>query len=222
MHYALESRDMVKTERGLVMSTIVGAATPLAAGGRMTVDEFERFVEDTDERYELIDGHPIRKSDMDPPHVWTTEKLKRRLERMLPEGRFVRDDKPVKFSEDDQPDPDIAVVRGDEDTYKKRHPKPDDVALLIEVSWSRKRLRYDQDIKRPLYASRGIPVYWIVNALAQQVEVYTDPGPDGYATCEFVKRGEAVRVVIDGKDVGRIAVDEFLPEPDSADDADRA
>ena len=183
----------------------------------MTVDEFERFIEDTDERYELIDGRPIRKPDMDPPHVWSTEKLKRRLERMLPEGRFVRDDKPVKFSEDDQPDPDIAVVRGDEDTYKKRHPKPDDVALLIEVSWSRKRLRYDQDVKRPLYASRGIPVYWIVNVLEQQVEVYTDPGPDGYATCEFVKPGESVRVVIDGKEVGRIAVDEFMPEPDSAD-----
>lgn len=204
------------------MSTIVRPATPLGADSRMTVDEFERFVEDTDERYELIDGQPIRKPDMDPPHVWTTEKLKRRLERVLPEGRFVRDDKPVKFSEDDQPDPDIAVVRGDEDTYKKRHPSPDDVALLIEVSWSRKRLRYDQDVKRSLYASRGIPVYWIVNALEQQLEVYIDPGPDGYAACEFVKPGEAVRVVIDGKDVGRIAVDEFMPEPDSVDDADGA
>ncbi len=32
------------------MSIIVRSATPLAAGGRMTVDEFERFIEDTDER----------------------------------------------------------------------------------------------------------------------------------------------------------------------------
>jgi Uma2 family endonuclease len=222
MRYALESRDMAKTERGLVMSTIVGAATPLAAAGRMTVDEFERFVEDTDERFELIDGQLIRKPDMDPPHVWSTEQLKRRLERMLPEGHFVRDDKPVRFSEDDQPDPDIAVVCGDVDTYKKRHPTPDDVKLLIEVSWSRKRLRYDQDIKRPLYASRGIPVYWIVNALEQQVEVYTDPGPDGYATCEVVKPGKSVRVVIDGKEVGQIAVDDFMPEPEPAAGGDEA
>jgi Uma2 family endonuclease len=204
------------------MSTIVRPATPLVAGGRMTVDEFERFIEDTDERFELIDGQLIRKPDMDPPHVWSTEKLKRRLERMLPEGRIVRDDKPVKFSADDQPDPDIAVVRGDEDTYKKRHPTPDDAKLLIEVSWSRTRLRYDQDVKRPLYASHAIPVYWIVNALEQQVEVYSDPGPDGYATCEFVKPGETVRVVIDGKEVGQIAVNEFMPGPDSADDANKA
>ncbi len=102
------------------MSAIVRPATPLTADRRMTVDEFERFINDIDERFELIDGHPIRKPDMDPPHVWSTEKLKRRLERMLPDGWFVRDDKPVKFSEDDQPDPDIAVVRGDEDTYQMR------------------------------------------------------------------------------------------------------
>ena len=76
-----------------------------------------------------------------------------------------------------------------------------------------KTLRYDQDIKRPLYASRSIPVYWIVNAIEQQVEVYTDPGPDGYATCEVVKPGKSVRVVIDGKEVGQIAVDDFMPEP---------
>jgi Uma2 family endonuclease len=204
------------------MSTIVRPATPLAADGRMTVGEFERFIEDTDERYELIDGQLIRKPDMDSDHVWATEKLKEQLNLMLHGGWFVRDDKPVEFSEDNQPRPDIAVVRGDINRYKKRHPAPNDAKLLIEVSWSRKRLRYDRDIKRPLYASRGIPVYWIVNALEQQVEVYTDPGSDGYATCEFVKRGGAVRVVIDGEEVGRIAVDEFMPEPDSADEADGA
>ena len=141
---------------------------------------------------------------------------------MLPEGRFVRDDKPVRFSDDDQPDPDIAVVCGDVDTYKKRHPTPDDAKLLIEVSWSRNRLRYDQDIKRPLYASRGIPVYWIVNALEQQVEVYTNPGPHGYTTCEVVKPGKSVRVVIDGKEVGQIAVDDFMPGPEFAAGSDEA
>ena len=59
MHYALESRDMAKTERGLVMSTIVEAATPLAAGGRMTVDEFDRIDESLDGPFELIDGQLI-------------------------------------------------------------------------------------------------------------------------------------------------------------------
>jgi Uma2 family endonuclease len=204
------------------MSTIVRPATTLAADGRMTVAEFERFVEDTDERHELIDGRSIRKPDMDSDHVWSTESLKEQLNLMLPGGWFVRDHKPIEFSENNQPRPDIAVVRGDMNRYRKQHPTPDDAKLLVEVSWSRKRLRYDRDVKRPLYASRDIPVYWIVNAPEQQVEVYTDPGPDGYATCELIKPGESVRVVIDGKEVGRIAVDDFMPERASADDIDEA
>ena len=56
MQLALESRDIAGTWKGLVMSTIVGAATPLAAGGRMTVDEFERIDESLDGPFELIDS----------------------------------------------------------------------------------------------------------------------------------------------------------------------
>jgi len=185
----------------------------------MTVDEFERIAEDLEGPFELIDGQLIRKPDMDPPHVWSTERLRKRLERMLPEGWSVRDDKPLRIPDFNERRPDVAVVRGDEDTYKRVHPKPDDVMLLIEVSVS--TLYRDTSEKRPLYASRGIPVYWIVNALKQQVEVYTDPGPDGYATCEVVKPGKSVRVVIDGKEVGQIAVDDFMPEPEPAADGNR-
>ena len=132
---------------------------------------------------------------------------------MLPQGWTVRDDKPLRIPDFNEPRPDIAVVRGDINRYKKRHPKPDDVMLLIDVSVS--TLDRDQSEKRHLYASSNIPVYWIVNALEQQVEVYTDPGPDGYTTCEVVKPGKSVRVVIDGKEVGQIAVDDFMPDPES-------
>jgi Uma2 family endonuclease len=191
------------------MSTIVRPATPLAAEGRMTVDEFERIAEGLDGPFELIDGRSIRKPDMDPPHVWSTERLRKRLERMLPEGWSVRDDKPLRIPDFNERRPDIAVVRGDEDTYETRHPEPADVVLLVEVSVS--TLPYDQGKKRPLYASSDIPVYWIVNAIDRQVEVYTDPGPDGYATCGLFKPGQSVPVVITGAEVGQIAVDDVLP-----------
>jgi Uma2 family endonuclease len=203
-----------------MMSTIVGAATTLAAGGRMTVDEFERIDESLDGPFELIDGKLSRKPDVDPPHIWSTERLRKRLERILPEGWIVRDDKPLRIPDFNERRPDIAVVRGDENTYKRMHPEPDDVALLIEVSVS--TIYHDQCEKRPLCASSNIPVYWIVNALEQQVEVYTDPGPEGYARCEVVKPGQSVRVVIDGKEVGQIAVDDFMPEPEPAASANGA
>ena len=196
------------------MSTIVRPATPLAAGGRMTVDEFERIVESLDEPFELIDGQLIRKPDMDPHHVWATERLRKRLERMLSEGWSVRNDKPLRIPDFNERRPDIAVVRGDEDTYETRHPEPADVMLLIEVSVS--TLTRDPSKKRPLYASSDIPVYWIVNAIDRQVEVYTNPGPDGYATCDVFKPGQSVPVVIAGAEVGRIAVNDVLPRIDPA------
>ena len=33
-----------------------------------------------------------------------------------------------------------------------------------------------------VYGNAGIPVYWIVNLVDRQVEVYSDPRPGGYAS----------------------------------------
>jgi hypothetical protein len=63
-----------------------------------------------------------------------------------------------------------------------------------------------------LFASSGIPVYWIVNAIDQPVEIYSGPGADGYTASEIFKPGQFVPVVINGVEVGRIAVDDFMPE----------
>jgi Uma2 family endonuclease len=53
------------------------------------------------------------------------------------------------------PQPDVAVLRPREDFYAEAHPKPGDVLLLIEVSDT--TLRYDREVKLPLYALAGIP-----------------------------------------------------------------
>ena len=57
----------------------------------------------------------------------------------------------------------------------------------------------------------GVPVYWIVNLFDRQVEVYTDPGPAGYAIRMDFPSGQQVPVVIDGRQRGQIAVDDILP-----------
>ncbi len=62
-----------------------------------------------------------------------------------------------------------------------------------------------------IYGGAGVPVYWIVNLVDRQVEVYTDPVPGGYATRTDFRPGQRVPVVIDGREVGQIAVDDILP-----------
>jgi Uma2 family endonuclease len=186
------------------------AAPPLAKLYRMDIDEFERIADFLKaERVELIDGFIVERGVMDPPHVLSSEYLRRKLDRLVAGGWFVREDKPVQVHRNYEPLPDFAVVRGDPNTYARRHPGPADVALVVEISDS--TLAKDQGEKRVNYAKGGISVYWIVNLIDRQVEVYTGPTSDGYSSCETFKPGQSVPVVIDGVEVGRIAVAEILP-----------
>ena len=58
----------------------------------------------------------------------------------------------------------------------------------------------------------GIPVYWIVNLVARQVEVYTRPVKEGrYRSRKDYKPGQQVPVVIAGQQLRPIAVDDILP-----------
>ena len=61
---------------------------------------------------------------------------------------------------------------------RHRIPTAADVALLVEVSES--TLSQDRGKKLSAYAKGRIPVYWIVNLVNRQVEVYSRPGKNGY------------------------------------------
>jgi Uma2 family endonuclease len=178
---------------------------------RLTVDEYERIsaagVLD-DERVELIDGYLVKKMGKNPPHVWSVDAILKALEAMLP-GWWCRKEDPVRIPNFDEPEPDVAVVRGSRDDYRGRIPGPKDIALLVEVSES--TLERDRGVKRSAYARGRIPVYWIINLVDRQVEVYRSPGPRGYRSSRVFKPGQHVPVVIAGKEVGLIAVDDVLP-----------
>jgi Uma2 family endonuclease len=145
---------------------------------------------------------------MKPPHVAATELLRRQLDRIVPDGWFVREEKPVRIPDFDEPRPDISVVRGDTMTYLNRHPEPRDVGLLVEVAQS--SLEQDQGRNRINYGRGGNPVYWVVNLLDRRIEVYTGPNSAGYTSRIDFAPGQDVPVVIDGVEIGRIAVGAVL------------
>jgi hypothetical protein len=41
--------------------------------------------------------------------------------------------------------------------------------------------------------------------------VFTSPGPDGYQSCAVFTTGQSVPVVVDGQQIGEIAVNDVLP-----------
>jgi Uma2 family endonuclease len=184
----------------------------LASLYRMTVNQYERLVEAgvlDDPKVELIDGFLVKKMAKKPPHVIATGRLVRTLGGLLPQGWHLRKEEPVRIPDFDEPEPDVAIAAGVLEDFAARHPGPGDLALLAEVAET--PLDRDQDEKLVAYARAGIPVYWIVNLVDRQIEVYTDPHVGRYADRRVYRSEAAVPVVIAGVEVGQISVDEILP-----------
>jgi Uma2 family endonuclease len=194
------------------MSTITQRTIQPPPLYRMTVNEYERLAAAgilADDRVELIDGYLVKKMPKNPPHSFSTQEISDRLRGLLPAGWTRRQEQPVRIPDFDEPEPDVTIVRGRNADYRLRIPEPSDVAAVIEVSET--TLDFDQSEKLLAYAKGRIPVYWIVNLVDRQVEVYTGPSVGGYLSRQDFKPGEAVPVVIDGAEVSRIAVADILP-----------
>lgn len=184
---------------------------------RFSVAEYHLMIEAgvfaDDYRFELLEGWIISKSMTRlPPHDVAIDLLQEWLSRNVPPGWRVRIQSAITLG-DSEPEPDLAVVRGVARDYLARHPGPGDLALVVEVSDS--SLREDQGLKARVYARAGLPTYWIVNVAEGRVEVHTDPTGPGrspsYRSIEVVGPDGAIPLVIDGREVARVAAREVLP-----------
>jgi Uma2 family endonuclease len=132
-------------------------------------------------RYELIDGEVISKMGQKPPHSTATGLLSDWLVEVFG-APFVRvqqtSDAGGADPEHNEPEPDVAVTRLPRRAYSGRHPGPEDVLLIAEVSDS--SLRLDRTKKAALYARAGYPEYWVLDLNGRQVLVHRRPGADGY------------------------------------------
>jgi len=85
---------------------------------------------------------------------------------------------PIVLSDDTEPEPDVQILRRRTVPYKDREADANDALLLIEVAES--SLAYDRSTKLRLYAAAGILEYWIVDCVAESIEVHRTPHADGY------------------------------------------
>jgi Uma2 family endonuclease len=155
---------------------------------RWSVEDYERFAEQGvfPERTELIRGIVINKVPKSPLHCALSKTLYDRFQKALPSGFVVFQGVPLRLA-DSEPEPDVAVVRGGEADFEKRHPST--AALVVEVAVS------SPDLDRanaPLYAEAGVEEYWIVLGLERQVEVYRWPANGVYSSQVVIGFGETL------------------------------
>jgi Uncharacterized protein conserved in cyanobacteria len=192
------------------------AAIPNDLIWRLSIEQYHAIIQagilTDDDSVELLEGWLVFKMPKNPPHRATTRLVRTALENILPAGWYVDSQEPITLS-NSEPEPDIVVVRGDTRQYLDRHPGAEDIALIIEVSDT--TLQRDRTVKKRIYARAGISIYWIVNLVEEQVEVYSQPlveveQPDYSQRLDF-GRSAVIPIIVEGIEIGAIAVDALLP-----------
>lgn len=184
---------------------------------RWTVAEYHELIRlgllTEDDPYELIEGWLVRKMTKNSPHNSAVRRLNQILYTRIDANALIVDCQNSLTLIDGEPEPDIAILPAPASQYDNRNPSGSEVKLIVEVSDS--TLRRDRGTKLRSYARAGIPQYWIVNLIEQQIEVYsqpnTTPEPAKYDQL-VVYAGEAeIPVVVDGRELFRIPVSAILP-----------
>lgn len=189
---------------------------PIELIWRLSVDQYHTMIQtgilSEDDPVELFEGWLVTKMPKNPKHSLVTLLVQGALSHPLPTGWHVRGQEPVT-TEDSEPEFDIVVARGELRQYLDQHSGPQDVTLIVEVVDS--SLPRDRMLKKRLYAAAGIPVYWVVNLPELRIEAYSDPSGQGeqptYRQQHDYGTADAIPVVLDGREVTRIAVRELLP-----------
>lgn len=188
----------------------------MAGFRRFSVAEYHKLIEigilTEDDNLELLEGYLVHKMSRNPPHDATLQLIQDMLPRLLPAGWCLRMQSAITLA-GSVPEPDGAIVRGDARTYARHHPVAADVGLAIEVADT--TLAGDRADKGRIYARAGIPIYWIVNLVDRQIEIYTSPSGQtanpAYAQRQDFLSGDDVTLTLDGTAAASIAVRDLLP-----------
>lgn len=146
-------------------------------------------------------------------HAGTVKRLNRLLTVLFEKNAIVSVQDPIHIDEHNEPEPGIALLKPRDDFYAQRHPRSEDVLLVMEVSDS--TLEYDRETKKNIYAEAGIKEFWVVNLKQDLVETYAEPSNGVYYEMKIFGRGETAS----SKHIAELSLetDKILGEPATAD-----
>src|ERR1041385_470425 len=127
------------------------------------------------EKTELLYGQIFRKMPKSPFHRFLSQRLLRALQRANPPSCFIWQEQPITC-EDSEPEPDLSVIRGNEDDFATEHPRTAELVIEICVTSH----EYDRS-KLRAYASAGVKECWLVLGPEKQIEVHRQPRDGQFA-----------------------------------------
>ncbi len=162
-----------------------------------------------DEKLELIDGEIIEKMGGDPSHSVGVGLVQDALAKAFAlTDCHLRIQHPIALPGGvSEPEPDVAVVRGQRRQYDKHHPQPVDTLLVVEVANT--TLTYDRERKAPAYAVAGVVEYWILNLTDRQLEVHRHPQNGAYQSTVILTASQSASPMAMPTEIIRVA--DLLP-----------
>jgi Uma2 family endonuclease len=148
---------------------------------------------------ELIDGLLVwkdrAKAGEDPMTVGDRHRIAvTQLGQLAPQflalGCFLQTQQPIAIQPNNEPEPDISVIRGRIEDFLDHPAGPKDTIFVLEVSDS--SLRRDLKVKLPIYAQAMIPEYIVVNLNDNVVLVHRRPEGDEYLEIVHLRSGEVL------------------------------
>lgn len=165
---------------------------------RLSADDYHKMGEagifDHADRVELIEGRLIDMAPIGSDHAGKVIRFTALLSAALAGRALVSTQNPIRLGGDSEPQPDFTVLRHRSDFYETSHPEPQDVLLIVEVADT--SVRYDREVKIPLYARHGIPEVWLLDLHNTRLEIYRQPGTEGYGEVLYPADNEAVAPVL--------------------------
>ena len=143
-----------------------------------------------DDRLELIEGEIVEMSPIGDRHSLVVMRATNIFARGLGDKTAISVQLPVRIDRHNELQPDVVLVRPRENFYGTRHPRPEDVVLLIEVSDT--TLQTDQQVKLPIYARSAVAEVWIVDINNDAIHIYRAPKSNKYTSITIKQRGDSV------------------------------
>jgi len=151
---------------------------------RLNVDQYRRMGEagvlEPGVRVELIEGEVIDMAPIGSRHFSMVGRLTRLLVEATGAQAFVSVQQSLRLDRFNEPQPDVAVLQPRDDFYAEALPAGIDALLVIEVAES--TVAFDLLTKARLYATHGVPVYWVIDLPAGLLHVHTEPQGDTYGS----------------------------------------
>ncbi|MBD2300744.1 Uma2 family endonuclease [Nostoc sp. FACHB-190] len=155
-----------------------------------TVEDYHRMIASgllAGRQVELIDGQILEMPPELPIHRATYRRGVKYLEQLLENQAVIFSAAPITLPKYSEPQPDICVAVPPESRYDERHPEPEDIYWLIEVSNS--TLAYNLNEKAKLYAKGGIQDYWVLDIVNTQLWVHRNAQNGEYQSVVRVSTG---------------------------------